>query len=73
MKLQPTEPPGQDYFFFNLNCFLDRERKGGERQGRERERERDWLFHLSMHSLVDSYICPDLVSNPQPWGMGMML
>ena len=42
-------------------------REGGEEGGGERERKRerdiDLLFHLFMHSLVDSYMCPDQKSN----------
>ena len=38
-----------------------------------RERDIDLLFHLFMHSLVDSCMCPDRGSNTQPWHTGMML
>ena len=38
-----------------------------------RERETDLLFHLSMHSLIDSYMCPDLGLNLQPWRIGTKL
>ena len=38
--------------------------------GRERERNIDWLFHLFMHSLVASYMCPDWGSNWQPCVLG---
>ena len=31
------------------------------------------LFHLFMYSLVDSCMCPDWGSNPQPWSMETML
>ena len=31
------------------------------------------LFHLFMHSLVDSCTCPDWGSNPQPWCIRTML
>ena len=31
-----------------------------------RERETGLLFHIFIHSLVDSYMCPDLGSNLQP-------
>lgn len=31
------------------------------------------MFRLGRHSLVDSYLCPDLGSNPQPWRIGMTL
>ena len=40
---------------------------------RERERDIDLLFHLFMHSLVDSWMCPDWGLNPQPWGTGRTL
>ena len=40
--------------------------------GGERERESD-LFSLFMHSLVDSYMCPDQGLNPHPWPIGTML
>ena len=38
-------------------------------EGREKEKERNinLLFHLLIHSLVDSCMCPDQESNPQPW------
>ena len=42
---------------FNL-LILEREERGeGEGEG---EGESDLLFHLCMHSLVDSCMCPDL-------------
>ena len=57
------EPPGQSWpidFFFNF--YIDfRVGKG------EKKRNTDLLLHLSMHSLVDSPMCPDWGSNPQPW------
>ena len=34
------------------------------------ERNIDLLFHLLVHSLVDSCICPDPGLNPQPLHMG---
>ena len=37
---------------------------------RERERNTCLFFHLLMHSLVDSCMCPDWGSNPQPWCIG---
>ena len=41
---------------------------------RERERNTDLLFHLFMHSLVDSCMClPDWGSYLQPWHMGTTL
>ena len=47
-------------FFFKL-IFRDR--------GKERETHThtDLLFHLSVHSLVHSCMCPDQESNLQPW------
>ena len=38
----------KDYFIFNFYLLI-LERKG----------ERDLLFHLFMHSLVDSFVCSD--------------
>ena len=35
--------------------------------------ERDLLFHLFMHSLVDSYVVPDQRLNQQPWHIRMIL
>ena len=49
--------------------IIERERKG-EGGG---EKHTDLLFHLFMHSLVNSCMCPDRGLNPQPWCMGMML
>ena len=40
---------------------------------RERERNTDLLFHLFMHSLVDSCMCPDQRQNPKPWCIGATL
>ena len=39
----------------------------------ETEKHMDLLFHSHIHSLLDSYVCPDQGSNPQPWHMRMML
>ena len=39
----------------------------------ERERNVDLLFHLLIHSLVASCMCPDQGSNLQPWPIGVML
>ena len=47
-------------------------RKEGREGRRERERNIN-LFHLFMHSLVESYICPEWGSNLQTWPMRMML
>ena len=50
--------------------ILEREEGGGRE---ERERGINMLFHLFMNSLVDSCMCPDWVSDSQPWHMGMTL
>ena len=59
--------------FIYLLSMTERERERGERE-RERERgergrERNiyFLFHLAMHSLVDSCMCPDQRLNMQSW------
>ena len=39
----------------------------------EREKHIGLLFHLLMHSLVDSCMCPDRRSNPHPWRIRTML
>ena len=36
----------------------------------ERERLINLLFHLLMHSLVDSCMCPERELNPPPWHVG---
>ena len=41
----------------------------GREKGRERERNIDLLFHLFMHSLADSSMCPDQEQNLQPFGL----
>ena len=44
------------------------------REGEERgEREIDLFYHLFMHSLVDSCMCPNWGWNPQTCPIGMML
>ena len=57
--------------------FIDLREREKERVGgggsREKVRETDLLFHLLMHSLVDSCMCPDQESNTQPWHIGTML
>ena len=40
---------------------------------KESERNINMLFHLFMHSVADSYMCPDQGSNLQPWCTGTML
>lgn len=42
-------------------------------RGRERERNISLLFHLFMHSLVNSCMCPDGEWNPQPCCIGITL
>ena len=46
---------------------MGRGRETEREREREREREMDLLFHLFMHSLVVSCVCPNWGSNPQPW------
>ena len=63
---------GLSYFFNLIFNFLiidlrERERKREEGKGRHRERNIDLLFHLFMHSLVISCMCPDGGLNPDPW------
>ena len=63
-------------FFFKYNIFLKlsfwRERKGETETGRERERESiNFSFHVSVHSLVVSYMCPDLRSTCTPGASGL--
>ena len=43
-----------------------RKREGGEG-------EREILFYVFMHSLVDSFMFPEWVLNLQPWRIGRML
>ena len=53
--------------FFFFKKFIDfRETEEGEGRGRKREGDVNLLFHLFMHSLVDSCMCPDWELNPQP-------
>ena len=49
-----------------LNLFIDFTERGKE-EGRKGERERntDLLFHLFLHSLDDSCMCPDWGLNPE--------
>ena len=60
------------YFFLNIFIYwFEKERgveEGGKegKRGKERERERDMLFHLLMQSSVASCMCPNGRSNPQP-------
>ena len=46
------------------------EREGGGGMKRGGKRNMDVLFHLFIHSLVDSCTCPDQGLNLQPWHMG---
>ena len=48
-----------------IDIYIERERE--RERGRERERNNDLLFHLCMHSLVDTCMCPDQGLNLQPW------
>ena len=54
---------------FNFVLILERGRK--EEEGRERNV--NFLFHLLMHSLVASCMCPAWGWNSQPWHTGMQL
>ena len=45
----------------------------GREKGRGRERSSDLLFHLFMHSFVDSCMCPDQGLKVQPWHIRTML
>ena len=57
--------PVKSQMFFLKKIFIDfRERGREERRKRERE---NLLFHLFMHSLIDSYTRPGLGWNRQPW------
>ena len=49
---------------FGFVFFFESERKREKGGG---EGETDLLFHLLVHSLVQSCMCPDQVSNPWPW------
>ena len=46
-----------------------RQNRGGKRREGERERETE----RERHQLVDSHMCPDRESNPQPFGYRMIL
>ena len=49
-------------------CIDMREREGeGREKGGESERNINLLFHLFLHSLVASFMCPDQGWNPQCW------
>lgn len=68
-----------DFSFKNVFLYLKfidwfwRDRKRERGTEKYRERKMDLLFHLSIHSLVDSCLCPDWGSKPQPWCIGMVL
>ena len=57
--------------FFKKKYLLNLERERAE--GSKRQRNIDLLFHLFMHLLVDSCMCPDRGLNPQPWCTGTVL
>ena len=50
-----------------LSLFLKKKWVWEKEEGQERERDINLLFHLFMHLLVDSCMCPDWGSNLQPW------
>ena len=58
------------YFIFFFIDFGEGEKGRGREKWRQREREieknTELLFHLFMHSLVDSCVCPDWGSDMQP-------
>ena len=54
------------YFLFSFLKNFKKITDCGERE-RKGERKINPLSLLSMHSLVDSCICPDQGSNPHPW------
>ena len=59
-----------EYFKF---LFIDfRESEEGMEEERERKKTVNLLFHLFMHSLVASCMCPHLGSNLQPWRIRIM-
>ena len=57
----------QEYVVLKFYLLIFRERKGEERENA------DLLFHLFMHSLVDSCMCCEWGSNMQPWHIRTML
>ena len=64
---------------FSLKIFIygfERERKPTQDLKKIlifREERKHWFVVPLMHSLVDSYVCPDCGLNPQPWPIGMTL
>ena len=56
---------------------MERGREGGDERENETDRQTDIdidsLFPLFVHSLVDSCLCPDWGSNPQPWCIGRVV
>ena len=59
--LSKNESVRWQHFLFIYLLKRERVRGGGERGGH------DLLFHVLMHSLVASCMCPDQGPNPQPW------
>ena len=66
-RKRPFWPCTRTDFSSSLFNFLLNKKNCRER-GKERETERNinLLFHLVIHSLVDSRMCPDWGLNPQP-------
>lgn len=54
-------------FMIPYLLILEREVCWGREGKRQRERNIDLLSYLLMHSWVNSCMCPDYESNPQPW------
>ena len=53
--------------FLKKILFIERKGEKGE------ETDIGFLLYPSVHSLVDSCMCPDWGLNLQPWHLGMML
>ena len=62
-----------DIVFFKILFINFRERKEWGRQTETKRERNRFLFHLFMHSLVASCMCPDQWSNPQTWCIRMTL
>ena len=69
----PSVVHSYNVVLFSLNNFLKFIDSRGREGERKVERNIDLLFHLFMHWLVESSMCPDLGLNPQPWCTGTML
>ena len=56
------------YVFYEFIDFKERKRKRGKKWRTERERENnvDLFMSIFIHSLVDSCMCPNWVSDQQP-------